>query len=91
MEHDEIVAFYNEIVELSNQGKEKEVQHLLATKFSQLPEDMQGEVLATLYANSTIKEAENNQIATEIREQAYAALDELDSMEKEVRERNSGT
>lgn len=86
---DILINFYNELAQLQRDGKEGEAEMLLQERFTQLPEDVQGELLARMYFNSLAERIVQEDAIAEVQEKGLEALDALDVLKKKIEEGNS--
>ena len=77
-------ALYNDAAKLVEEGKENEAQELLKKRFAELPEDVQGEIMARMYLNSLADRVERENAVAKVQERGLAALDALDVIQKEL-------
>ena len=82
MEYEALLNFYNELSALAEAGDEKKAQDLMREKFTQLPEDVQGEIIARLYFKAAEDEVTEAQAIAEIQEKGLVALDTLEILKK---------
>ena len=85
-----LISFYNQLAKLQGEGKESEMQTLLQERFTQLPEDVQGELLARLYLNSLVEKVEQEDAIGLVQEKGLEALDALEILRKKIKEEDGG-
>jgi hypothetical protein len=85
-----LIALYNDLAALQREGKQIEAQTLLKERFVQLPEDVQGELLARLYMNSLVEKVEREDAVGFVQEKGLEAFDALDILKKEIEGGNRG-
>jgi hypothetical protein len=85
-----LIALYNDLAQLQGEGKEQEAQSLLSERFAQLPEDVQGELLARLYLNALAEKVERENAIALVQEKGLATLEALDVLKKKIEEGNKG-
>jgi hypothetical protein len=83
---EQLVHLYNDLAALQRDGKAAEAQALLQERFAQLPEDVQGELLAHLYLNSLTQKIEREDSVAIAQAKGLEALDALDILKKKIGE-----
>jgi len=86
-QNQQLIDLYNEIARLEREGKGDEAKKLFAETFSRLPEDVQGELLANMYVGALEERVAQEDALADVIEKGIKALDELDSLQKEVENR----
>ena len=76
---------YNELVDLSNKGDEAAARALLEKHFAGLPEDVQGKVLAQLYAGSVIREAGQADEVLHLQEKGVLLIEALEVLKSHLK------
>jgi hypothetical protein len=84
MEYQELLNFYTQLSDLSAAGKEQEAAELIGKRFSELPQDVQGEILTRMYARALEEQTEEIGTIADIQEKGLAVLDSLEILKKEL-------
>ena len=84
MDYDTLQKFYEQLSTLAEQGDEAQAQELLGKRFSELPEDMQAELLTRLYFNALEEQGRDADAVAQLQEKGLAALDALEIMKKNL-------
>ncbi len=87
---EKLIALYNELAQLQREGKIAEGQKLLQERFADLPEDVQGELLARLYMNSLVEKVEREDAIALAQEKGLEALDALEILKARIESGQSG-
>lgn len=80
----QLIQLYNELAQLQREGKIAEGQKLLQERFAELPEDVQGELLARLYLNSLVEKVEQEDALALVQEKGLEALDALEVLKRKI-------
>ena len=84
MESSVIEEVHNEIVAQLARGNERGAMDYLRSRFSELPEELQGEILTQAYLNAMRERTERMKAVNEIQEQSIAILQALDVLKAEI-------
>lgn len=79
----QVTDLYNDLAAISEQGSEAQVEEFIKERFSQLPEEVKGELLARMYLESVAQRVEEEDTIAAIQERGLEALDELDAEGKQ--------
>ncbi len=85
-----LIDLYNELARLQREGKRDEAQKLLSERFAQLPEDVQGELLANMYVNALQERVAQEDALAEVIGKGIEALDALDVVKKKIEGEGGG-
>lgn len=89
MDQQQLEALYKQLVELSNAGDEAGAQKLIKERFAELPEDLQGEILARMYFANVQREIEDVETLASVQERALSSLDMLEALKKKLEAENT--
>ena len=81
-----LTGLYNELLTLQGAGKDNEVRAFMENRFTQLPEDVQGELLARLYLQSLATRIAGEDAVAETQVKGLAMLDALEVLKKKIEE-----
>src|SRR4051812_16901297 len=81
---EKLIALYNDLSKLQAEGKEAEAKKLLEERFLELPEDVQGELLARMYMNALVEKVEREDALALVQEKGLEALDALELLKKKI-------
>ena len=84
MESSVIEEVHNEIVAQLARGNERGAMAYLRSRFAELPEELQGEILTQAYLNAMRERTERMKAVNEIQEQSIAILQALDVLKAEI-------
>ncbi len=79
-----LVEIHNTLLEHLARGDEDGAEKILRERFLELPEQMQGQILGSLYIESAKQQIERAERATEIRKELVAAITILEMVKKEL-------
>ena len=91
MEYETLLDFYNDLKAVVEEGDEQKTQAMLAERFAQLPEDMQGELLMRLYFSAIDEEAKQANAIADFQTKGLDALDALDALKQQIEGGSGGT
>jgi TRCF domain len=83
-QNQQLIDLYNELARLQREGKLDEAKKFLAERFAQLPEDVQGELLATMYVNALQERVAQEDALAEVITKGIETLDALDALKKKI-------
>ena len=89
MDHETLLKFYEELSALAEQRNEAQAQELIAKRFSELPENVQAELLARLYFNALEEQGIDADAVAEMQEKGLAALDALEILKKNLESKSA--
>lgn len=72
----QLMDFYNDLSQVSASGDEAKVEEFMKERFTKLPEDMQGELLARMYLESVAQKVEGEDALAAVQERALQVLGE---------------
>jgi uncharacterized protein involved in exopolysaccharide biosynthesis len=81
MKKDALEMLYAKLRALHEKGDETEAQKLIGKEFPNLPEDVQGEILARLYFSTLQEQTAQAATIAAVQEKGLEVLDTLDAME----------
>ena len=81
---DTILNFYNDLLALSEAGKEDEARLLVQQRFAQLPADLQAELVTRLYINAMQEETETMETIAEVQKKGLDAVAALEIVKKKL-------
>lgn len=84
MDYDTLLKFYEQLSSLAEQGDESQVRELIGKRFSELPEEMQAELLTRLYFSELEEQGRDADAVAEIQQKSLAALDVLEVLKKNL-------
>ena len=84
MEDETILNLYKQLLELAEKGDETKTAEVMAQRFAELPEDMQGEILTRLYFKSLEERAEEIETIPELQERTMEVIGELEIQQKKL-------
>ena len=83
MEYKELLQLYNELVALAETSTE-DAQKLIQERFAELPEDVQGELLARMYFKALEDTVEQVQVLGHVQEKGLEALEQMEVLKKKL-------
>ena len=78
MERDALEALYNQLVDLVNEGKEKDANALILKRFTELPEQLQGEILLRMSTRALNDEADRLEGVAQLQAEGEVIVQALD-------------
>jgi len=78
MERDALEALYNQLVDLVNEGKEKDANALILKRFPELPQQLQGEILLRMSTRALNDEADRLEGVAQLQAEGEVIVQALD-------------
>ena len=84
MEYDTLLDMYTQLAAFADQGDEQGAQDLLAQRFKELPEDVQGELAVRMYLSAVENKVQEEDVLHGIQKEGLATLEALEILKKEL-------
>ncbi len=84
MNEQELDVVREKIAELTIHGTESELRAYIDAQFPRLPENMQNEIMASLFATALEEELSELDAIDQVQEEGLKAVDDLEKLKKEI-------